>query len=123
MLSTQTHGQRCRGLKGSCRQKEEKEEEEEGREGPALPLRTAAAHCSRRKQRVPDPAWLLRLSQGYCPPQAVGTARCGSLSPRCWQVQGLSPSGLCSTPGVWPVLPSAHHSCKHNGSCLPVEGL
>lgn len=46
MLSTHTHGQRCRGLKGNCRQQEE---EEEGREGAALPLRTAAAHCSRRQ--------------------------------------------------------------------------
>lgn len=61
---------------------------------------SADSCCSLQPPAVPDPAWLLRLSQGYCPPQAVGTARSGSLSPRCWQVQGLSPSGLCPTPGV-----------------------
>lgn len=50
MLSTHIHGQRCWGLKGNCRQEEE--EEEEGREGAALPLRTAAAHCSRRQSPI-----------------------------------------------------------------------
>lgn len=53
MLSTHTDGHRCRGLKGSCRQEEEEKEKEEGREGAALPLRTAAAHCSRRQAAGP----------------------------------------------------------------------
>lgn len=108
MLSTHIHGQRCRGLKGSCRQ-----EEEEGWEGKALPLQITAAHCSRRQSS----ASRFRLAPPALSGMLSPTARSGSLSPRCWQVQVLSPPGLCPTPGVgWchraPITPVSAMACE-----------
>lgn len=94
MLSTHTHGQRCRGLKGNCRQQEE---EEEGREGAALPLRTAAAHCSRRQgSGTPALPGSYGSLKGYYPPKAVGTAPVGPLALAAGRYEGaVSHAGVC----------------------------
>lgn len=127
MLSTHTQGQRCRGPKGGCRQKEE--EEEQGREGAALPLRTAAAHCSRRQSSgspiLPGSYGSLR---GTVPHRRWAQPGVGPLTLAAgtrYKVQGTRVVSLWGVSHAWcvPVLPSTHHPYNHNGSCLPVESL
>lgn len=101
----------------------------EGWEGAGLPLRTPAAHCSRRQNS------LGRILPGSCgtlretvPCGQWGQPGVGPLHPRCWQRQGLSPPGVPHAscvlvlPCSWaPIDPSMAHvteeSLRELGAC------